>query len=48
VLVRWVGLGWVCKLVGRVGMDEEKVTHVTILSESKKRTLFRILVSRQK
>jgi len=27
-VVRWVGLGWVCTLVGRVGLGKEKVTHV--------------------
>jgi len=32
VLVRWVGLGSVCKLVGWAGLDEEIVNHIHIHS----------------
>ena len=26
--IRWFGLGGICKLVGGVGLGEEKVTHI--------------------
>jgi len=38
-LVRWVGFGWVCTQVGRIGLGEEKVTHVHLRISGQRLTL---------